>query len=90
MKKIIIILLIGLLILSACSSKNKITGNVIKNNNSTGIPITGAFAVDKNICIIINDGAVSSVLNRHCNIDSDCYGLAKASGVTDMGTVKCS
>ena len=84
--------MLWLLMLSACSSKNQITGNVIKKNNSdkVGIPITGAFAVDKNICIVINDGSVSSVLNRHCKVDSDCYGLAKASGVTDMDTVKCS
>ncbi len=92
MKRTVILLLVLGLILSACASKNQLTGKTIQKENPTkaGVPITGSFAVDKGMCVVVNAASVSSVLNRQCKVDSDCYGVAKAVGVTDMSTVKCS
>jgi len=88
MKRAIIILIVILLfILNACSNKDQLTGSAIKEiNNTQKLP----YMMDSNICIVIDDVSSPTILNKNCRVDSDCYGAAKALGVEDMNTVKCS
>ncbi|MEK6951428.1 MAG: hypothetical protein AABX29_00265 [Nanoarchaeota archaeon] len=86
-REFIILSLILLFILNGCSDKSQVTGSVIKEvNNTKKLP----YMMDSNICIIMDDISSPIILNKNCKVDSDCYGAAKAFGVEDMNTVKCS
>ncbi|MBI2499378.1 hypothetical protein HYV88_04010 [Candidatus Woesearchaeota archaeon] len=88
MKRVIIILIVILLfIINGCSNKSQVTGSAIKEiNNTKKLP----YMMDSNICLVIDDVSSPIILNKNCRVDSDCYGAARAFGVEDMNTVKCS